>query len=158
MQSRRKRSRQLLIPTWSHSPPGVRVLVEHPEPIAREFLAEGLQARGYAVVTCGGPSPEDLAGAVRCPLLDGESCPAVGGADVVVTSLNPLGDHEGLIVRNLTNHTGAPSVIVEATDWQMQQAQLSDVAAVRHQYPFHDADTVAAIVEATVSAHATGSH
>lgn len=76
-------------PAWHHgAATRVRgqVLVEHPDPAVRDLLARGLARHGYRTVTCGGPGADERQG--PCPLLVGQACPAVAGADAVVFGLD----------------------------------------------------------------------
>lgn len=98
-----------------------RVLVEHPDPAAQDVLARDLRRRGYEALTCGGPRAAGDARA-RCPLLLGERCPAVDGADVVVSGLPLSGSVERRIVQRLPGE--GRQVIVEAS---RQQAESLDV-------------------------------
>jgi hypothetical protein len=62
----------------------VRVLFESADGGERWAAGVVLAEAGYEVVTCGGPEAAPL---TRCPVLDGDSCPAVCDADVVVSSI-----------------------------------------------------------------------
>lgn len=70
--------------SWPAGDPAPRVLVEHQDPVWRWAAARRLEAAGYQVTTCGGPGVFRHG---RCPLVAGEGCPAVDGADVVVNGL-----------------------------------------------------------------------
>jgi len=61
-----------------------RVLIEHPNSLARLDLSEELRAAGYEVVTCAGPARRR---GEPCPLLEGRPCSLVEDADVVVNAL-----------------------------------------------------------------------
>jgi hypothetical protein len=126
--------RRQRVPHWpmDREHASVRVLVEHPDPLAQHILAVGLRELGYEVVTCGGPTAEGLT-KVSCPVLRQEACPAVDGADVIVSSL-PIGGPEGIIVRRIAKDPGAPPIVLEATTWQISQ-YLEDVVAACSVYP-----------------------
>lgn len=82
---RREPARQMA-PTWSSANGSPRVLVEHPDPMARGAAQRALEAGGYEVLTCGGPHPVGEPSR-SCPVLPQQPCPAVRGADVVVSAL-----------------------------------------------------------------------
>lgn len=138
-------------PSWpdEHSEGARRVLVEHPEPAARELIARGLRERGYAVVACGGPDGHGDTATDRCPVLHGEPCPGVDGADVVVSSLNLSGQRERTIVRTIAADPASPPVFLEASDWQLANV-FGDHADVSHHYPFTSVDQIAAAIEGLV--------
>jgi hypothetical protein len=73
-------------PIWPPHDDRPRVLVETPS--GRWPHEEAARSAGLNVLTCGGPVP-----ATRCPMLRGEGCPLVAGADVVVVA-RP-GDDDG---------------------------------------------------------------
>jgi hypothetical protein len=103
-------------PTWpsgreeAHS----RVLVEHPDPAAQHAVAVGLRRRGYEVVTCGGPLASGMT-ETACPLLRDERCPAVDGADVVVSGLSLAIDAERAIIRRIAADPCAGRLLVDTT-------------------------------------------
>lgn len=140
-------------PHWpeDHTPAATRVLVEHPERIAQGHLERGLRERGYEVLTCGGP---EAAGPVRtqCPILAGESCPGVEGADVIVSSLHLGGAQEGLLVQRLAENLSGPPMILEASGWQVETA-FGRADTVAHHYPFTSIDDVATAIEGLVGLH-----
>lgn len=78
------RSRQP--PRWNGTAPRGRVLLEHPDARVREVIQRSLEEHGYRVVACGGPESPD--GAMVCPVLRQEPCPAVEGADAVIAGLD----------------------------------------------------------------------
>lgn len=94
---------------------GRRVLFEHADGAVREVMARELSQLGYDVLTCGGPRD-----AVGCPVLQQQPCPAVEGADVVVTGL--LNDERGrFIARRIRQHHPDIDLIAEATEWTAEQ-------------------------------------
>jgi hypothetical protein len=72
---------------WRDRP---RVLLEHEDPLAASHWALRLARRGYAVGICHGPHD-----GAACPLVAGDGCPAVEGADVVVSALSA--EHEAVV-------------------------------------------------------------
>lgn len=140
------RQRAHTVPRWPTDEPSgaVRVLVEHPESFARELLVTGLRARGYEVVDCGGPDDHAADAPRSCPVATGEGCPGVDGADVVVSALDL--ERDGLIVRRIAEDPGGPPIVVQATDWQVQQT-FARPDAVPHRYPFDSVDGVVAAIE-----------
>ncbi len=119
-------------PRWPEARVGVRVLVEHPEPLVRDRLERELRERGYEVLSCAGPRP-DREGAVSCPLLHQEHCPAVDGADVVVNGLLLQNASTRMVLRRArTQHPSLP-VIVEAPG-QVVEDHDGDLADA-HLYP-----------------------
>ncbi len=111
-----------------------RVLIEHPDPAGQHLLAEAFRRRGYDTLTCGGPAAQGES-SVSCPLLVHGSCPAVDGADVVVSSLQVNQGTEGQVVRRMVEDPNAPPLLLEATTWQMSQVELSGSVEARC-YPF----------------------
>ena len=108
-------------PTWPQdvgSKP--RVLIEHADPVARQVLADGLRARGYAAVTCGGPRAVGLA-EVSCPVLRQQRCPGVDGADVVACGLPLASPLHGIIVRRIARNRGDRSLIVEGAAREVEE-------------------------------------
>jgi hypothetical protein len=65
-------------------PGGMRVVVEHENPLVAAGMAEALEAAGHSAVTCHGPS---LRGGRECPPLEDRACPLVEVADVVLAGL-----------------------------------------------------------------------
>jgi hypothetical protein len=123
-------------PTWPRFGDGEapRVLIEHPDPAAQRFLADAFRRRGFDTLTCGGPTAQGAA-SVSCPLLTEGACPAVDGADVVVSSLQVNQGYEGRVVRAIVEDPTAPPLLLEATTWQLSQVELSDAVADRC-FPF----------------------
>lgn len=62
--------------------PGPRVLIENSDRDAALASASALRLAGYAVALCPGPLPSR-----RCPLVTGDDCALVRGADAIVSSL-----------------------------------------------------------------------
>ena len=132
----RTRSRQRRqAPTWPAEKRSIRVLIEHPDPVARDTLANAIRGHGYEVVACGGPEPASEP-AASCPLTFGASCPGVEGADVVVSSLAIDVPTEGLVVRKLLEGGADRRIVLEATDWQVAQLPVSSEGPYQHLYPF----------------------
>jgi hypothetical protein len=129
-------------PAWPRFGDGEapRVLIEHPDPAAARFLADAFRRRGFDTLTCGGPAARG-AGSVVCPLLTEGACPAVDGADVVVSSLQVNQGDEGRVVRGIVADPTAPPVLLEATTWQISQTDLSD-GVVDRCFPFTSAHRV----------------
>lgn len=101
------------VPEWDGPPDGTRVLLEHPDPGVRGIVEDDLTAQGYEVLTCAGPGAAGESG-TPCPVLRQETCPAVAGADVVVTGL-PLQDARArLIVHRISRDDPDRPLIVEA--------------------------------------------
>ncbi len=130
-----------------------RVLLEHRDPSVLDILSDGLEDEGFEVLTCGGPRPEVGPG-TACPLLSGEACPGVDGADVVVTSLLVEDGEQGRIVVALTNLPEGPPVLLEATSLQAgRRFAPGEAPALR--YPFTDAASLAADIRGLLREHAT---
>jgi hypothetical protein len=102
------------------------VLVEHPDPWARDLLATGLRLHGYAVVTCGGPRPSDGPD-VCCPLLRDAPCGGVSGADVVLSCLDWSDPEERLILRQMAREEPRPSIVLGPIS-RAAAEHLADVA------------------------------
>lgn len=103
------------IPRWSDDTADrPRVLLEHPDPWARSVVTRELEAHGYAVASCPGPGPDDD-GEIACPVLRQEPCPAVAGADVVVSGLHLNRQVNRLILHRITRSDPTRPVVVECT-------------------------------------------
>ena len=100
-----------------------RVLIEHPDPAGQRVLAEAFRERGYEALTCGGPQAAGVS-VTDCPMLVDGHCPAVDGADVVVSSLHIGRGIEARIVEGIVADPTAPPVLLEASGWQLQQVDL----------------------------------
>ena len=139
----RRGRRSGAVPRWSGGRgPRPRVLLEHRDPAVLEILRDGLEDEGFEVLTCGGPRPE-VGPARQCPLLRGEVCPGVEGADVVVTSLLVEDEEQGRIVVSLNNLPHGPPVLLEATELQARQ-RFGPGETPTLRYPFTDAASLAA--------------
>lgn len=131
------------LPRWSSErSQRPRVLLEHRDPAVLEILSDGLEEEGFEVLHCGGPRPEVGLGR-QCPLLRGEACPGVDGADVVVTSLLVEDEEQGRIVVSLNNLPEGPPVLLEATQLQARQ-RFGPGETPTLRYPFTDAASLAA--------------
>ncbi len=117
-----------------------RVLIEHPDPVGQQVLAEAFRARGYEALTCGGPLAHGAA-MTHCPILMGDPCPAVDGADVVVSSLQAGQGIEARVIQGLVADPIGPPLLLEATGWQLAQADLAGPVEARC-YPFQSPDRV----------------
>jgi hypothetical protein len=60
-------------------------LIENPDRAVLWGYGQTLREAGYEVATCTGPAGDDV-NRVRCPLLEGDPCPLVRGADVVLST------------------------------------------------------------------------
>jgi hypothetical protein len=63
---------------------GMRIVVEHENPLAAAGIAKDLEAAGHTVVRCYGPS---LRAGRECPVLKDRSCELIEDADVVLAAL-----------------------------------------------------------------------
>ncbi len=70
-----------------------RLLVESAEPVAAISDFSSFTDAGFEVAFCAGPTDAD-----DCPLLRGEDCDLVSGADVVLSCLDPSGGVAAAIV------------------------------------------------------------
>lgn len=73
-------------PRWTMASDGRRVLIEHASAEVRATLTQKLRERGFDTLSCAGPGEHG-----HCPLVDQTVCPAVAGADAVVTGLADTG-------------------------------------------------------------------
>lgn len=91
-----------------------RVLVEddHPALAISDFSA--FEQAGFDVAFCSGPGRDEAA----CPLLRGERCPVLAGADVVLHGLDP---RAGIAASIHRRHPGTPVML--------RQRRLGDVRA-----------------------------
>lgn len=130
----RRRTPRAEPPEWTDAHERTRVLVEHPDPTVRDILERTLGDRGYEVLTCGGPRAEED-GAVSCPLLHQEHCPAIDGADLVTNGLPLHRPATRMMLRRLrAQHPDLP-VVLEAPG-QIAEQYDGDLADA-HIYPLN---------------------
>lgn len=140
-------SQDMQAPYWPDGTAGaVRVLVEHPEPVGRDVITRGLRERGYEVVACGGPCASGTDRMPVCPLLEGATCSAVEGADVIVSSLHLGASKEGAIVRQIVESPTTPSLLLEASDWQVEK-EFGESSTILHRYPFLSIGQIVGAIE-----------
>lgn len=96
------------VPSWPARSERRRVLVEIPG--ARWRVSPALEAHGMDVIACGGPSAR-CAGH-GCPMLAGDSCPLVEGADVVVFSLRHT-DPQARALLDAHRRAGTHPLVIE---------------------------------------------
>lgn len=89
--------------TWAEKRPGQRILVESPD--AWAFVA-GLEAAGYAVATCRGPSTE-----AQCPLLARGTCAVAAEADLIVSALHESAGAPAIVAGLAAAYPGMPMII-----------------------------------------------
>jgi len=107
---------------WPDTRRGARVLVEHPDPVWRWAARQRLESAGYEVATCGGPSVLPRG---RCPLIAGEPCRALEGAEVVINGLGTRYAASRAVLEAVRAARPELPVIVELT--QLQIRELDDV-------------------------------
>jgi len=95
-------------PCWPPAHERPRVLVEVPG--ARWRATPALRAAGVDVRACPGPGSR---GASRCPLLAGEPCPLVEGADIVVFSFRE-DDTRGRALLDAHRARGTRCLVIDA--------------------------------------------
>lgn len=94
------------LPDWPPQRTGHRVLVEGGG--GHWPSADDPDVAGFEVVACAGPG----AGRARCPLLCGERCPLVDGADVIVMTPATTGpDWDEVRAAHRRDHPGVPVVV-----------------------------------------------
>jgi len=71
---------------WNGPVEGRRVLIEEDDAELRTAMAATLRDAGFQTAECAGPGSH---GDRRCPLVDGEGCGAVDGADAVLQVFVP---------------------------------------------------------------------
>jgi hypothetical protein len=71
---------------WTGPEGGRRVLIEEDDAELRKAMAESLREAGFQTAECAGPGSH---GGRRCPLVGGEGCGAVDGADAVLQVFVP---------------------------------------------------------------------
>lgn len=127
LRRRSRRPQRTEPPHWPDGRGGVRVLVEHSDPVIRDILERGLGDRGYEVLGCAGPRP-DVDGAVSCPLLHQEHCPAIDGADIVVNGLRLETVITRMGLRRARTQRPELPFIVEAPEWVVEEhdGELTD--------------------------------
>jgi hypothetical protein len=79
---------------WAPRTDRPRVLVENPDRAELMAHADILREAGYDVAVCSGPSEGKDRKACGCPLLEGEGCTLVAGADVVVSTASLTGSDD----------------------------------------------------------------
>ena len=80
--------------TWAPRTTKPRVLVENPDRAELLAHADILREAGYDVAVCTGPDVGRGGRACGCPLLEGERCTLVDGADVVVSTSSLSGSDD----------------------------------------------------------------
>lgn len=120
-------------PRWLTPYETPRILIEHADPEVREPLVEALTARGFDVISCAGPQEGS-----SCPLLRQEPCPAVDGADAVVTGLtgSPTGR---VIARRIRRQDPDRILVVEGDEHHLRDLANGTVHAL---FPL-EADAIA---------------
>ncbi len=114
------------MPVWTDPHEAPRVLVEAPS--GRWHAEEAVRAAGFSVITCPGP---DAMAPGRCPVLSGDPCPLVEGADVVVVALHPDRPTTAALLAGHRCHGGGQGVVVEDPGTSAQAV----VAALRVLFP-----------------------
>ncbi|MGI9612935.1 MAG: GNAT family N-acetyltransferase [Acidimicrobiales bacterium] len=109
------------VPSWPGSHPRPRVLVEAER--SRPSIEELLRDAGFDVAICGGPCRTSG----RCPVLTGEPCPLVDGADAVVVDLPPDDPRTAeLVTAERLIHPGVRLIAANARtgdgDWRHRSA------------------------------------
>lgn len=97
------------VPSWPHTNPRRRrLLVEGP---SHQWSGTAAANRlGYDVMVCTGPSGR----AKDCPLLEGEHCPLVDGADGVLVAL-PAEEHETIVAAH-AKRNWPPTLVKQHTE------------------------------------------
>lgn len=113
-------------PSWPPRRDRPRVLAEVAG--GRWRAAAEARAAGLDVITCPGPSSSPWA---RCPVLAGERCPLVEGADVIVFNL-PLADERAQAV--LASHAGLPGGIPLCVQ-EPASGEVPDVGRIVVRFP-----------------------
>lgn len=109
---RRDRTPEFVEPaTWAPRSDKPRVLVENPDRADLLAHADILREAGYDVAICSGPTADSGGRACGCPLLEGEGCTLVDGADIVVSTSSLVGSDEVLAAL----HATGPSIVFEAS-------------------------------------------
>jgi hypothetical protein len=106
--------RTLQPPPWAWSE-GPRVLVEHPDFDRGLECACALRDAGYAVAVCPGPHEAD-GSELGCPLVEGDECALVRGADVVVSALRSAAEEANEVLDALRLRGGTAVVAVDRSD------------------------------------------
>lgn len=89
--------------TWQDEQPGQRVLVESSEAWA---FVDGLEAAGYAVATCTGPSAK-----AQCPLLERDVCAIAAEADLIVSALHESDGGSTIVARLAATYPNTPLIV-----------------------------------------------
>src|SRR5918995_680108 len=99
--------------------PPWRLLVESPDPGLAIFNFDAFRDAGFEVTVCGGPD----AHAGECPVVRGERCPLMAGADIVLFDLDGdpprrsevLAPRRSEVLAAMTaNRPGLPIVVMSA--------------------------------------------
>jgi DNA-binding NtrC family response regulator len=133
--------REIVTRTW-------RVVVENANRDRALAQTAALDRAGFSVTTCGGP--DTLPGRV-CPLTNGDSCPWIDVADVVVHDLdldNPAHQEVLRALRRAYPHVPVVLELAEAT--AREHAAL--LAGCHVIYPFDMDRLVQAVIDAVTTA------
>ena len=96
--------------TLEHVTDRPHVVVENPRRSAGFAQTEALEAAGYDVTYCPGPSA--LASGM-CPAVDGVGCPLVAGADAVLCDLDLDDPHSREVLTRLRHDYPDTQIVVE---------------------------------------------
>lgn len=133
---------------WPAERAGPRVVVEHDDAAWRWAATGRLEAAGYQVASC--PGPRHLPGE-RCPLVAGEACSLIDGADVVVDGLGvTVPEHRAVLTALRARHEELP-VIVEIRPSQILELESELPGCRVVTYPVRPRELLAAVADATSS-------
>lgn len=124
---------RLAVPRFGSVRGGVpRVVVEECDPRLRDIAGSHLRRSGFEVALCGGP---ERLSRRRCPVEEGGGCPAIDGADVVVSSLRRDTPRHVAVVAGLRRrYPDTPLLIVAPPLIAYRHRRLLDGCAVVARY------------------------
>jgi CheY-like chemotaxis protein len=120
-----------------------RVVIEEADPAARDIMAATLEAEGFHVDTCPGPSRDR-----PCPLVQGDDCDMVQHADVVVCALHLANSQARDVVRVLRLRCPGTPVVIAASSWQASRYSDTVREARVLEHPVKRDSLVAAVRDA----------
>jgi hypothetical protein len=134
---------------WSAASEGQRVVVENEDASWQWAATRILETAGYEVACCGGPKhlPHQ-----RCPLVAGDRCPLIEGADLVVNGLGISDPANHAVLSALRTDHGRIPVIAEIPTPQVARLHAEIPGCRTVPRPVGPGDLVAAVDDALFAA------
>ena len=122
-----------------------RVLIENPDRADLLAHADILREAGYDVAICSGPTEAEGERACSCPLLEGQGCSLVDGADAVVSTASLTHSHDILAALSAT---GSLPIVFEASGPDLDRFRDVAGSATLLPQPVTDVSLRRAVAEA----------